>query len=206
MEEAMAQWWWKADYLETCNCAYGCPCNMTMLPTDGTCQAINFWGIREGAAGNVRLDGLCIGLFSRWPNPIHKGNGHGVLFVDDRADASQRDALAKIGTGQSGSGGPFEIFASTYTERPTVMFGPIRVEGAGASRTLRFGTVARADFGPLLSDMDRKPANARMVLPDGFIFKDAAIVNSELCEVKIGPLNFRHANTNAFISDVTYNL
>lgn len=201
----MAQWWWKADYFETCNCAYGCPCNMTMLPTDGTCQAINAWRIREGAAGNVRLDGLCMGLFSRWPNPIHKGNGKGVLFVDERADAGQRDALAKIGTGQSGAGGPFEIFNSTYTERANVMFGPIHVEGSGERRKLRFGTVARADFGPILSDMDGKPANARMVLPDGFIFKDAAIVNSELCDVKAGGLNFHHTNTNGFISDVAYN-
>jgi hypothetical protein len=44
-----------------------------------------------------------------------------------------------------------------------------------------------------------------MVLPDGFIFKDAAIVNSELCDVKTGGLNFHHANTNGFLSDVTYN-
>ena len=202
----MAQWWWKADYFETCNCAYGCPCNMTMLPTDGTCQAINAWRIREGAAGNVRLDGLCLGLFSRWPNPIHKGNGTGVFFVDDRAEAAQRDALAKIGTGQSGPGGPFEIFNSTYKARASVMFGPIQLEESGARHKLRFGTVARADFGPILSDMDGKPANARMVLPDGFIFKDAAIVNSELCEVKGGGLDFHHANTNGFISDVAYNV
>jgi hypothetical protein len=145
-------------------------------------------------------------LFSRWPNPIHKGNGKGVLFVDDRADAAQRDGLAKIGTGQSGPGGPFEIFNSTYTQRASVMFGPIQLEGSGDSCKLRFGTAARADFGPILSDMDGKPANARMVLPEGFIFKDAKIVNSELCEVKAGELNFRHTNTNGFLSDVAYNV
>ena len=202
----MAEWWWKADYFETCNCAYGCPCNMSMLPTDGTCQAINAWRIREGAVGKIRLDGLCVGLFSRWPNPIHKGNGTGVFFIDERADPTQREALGKIGTGQSGPGGPFEIFNSTYTVAPTVMFGPIQLEGSGASHKWRFGTVARAYFGPILSDMDGKPANARMVLPDGFIFKDAAIVNSELCEVKAGPLSFHHENTNGFISDVAYNV
>lgn len=84
----MAQWWWKADYFETCNCAYGCPCNLTMIPTDGTCQAINFWRIREGRSGETRLDGLSIGLFSKWPNPIHKGNGKAVLFIDERANAA----------------------------------------------------------------------------------------------------------------------
>ena len=45
----MSKWWWKADYIETCNCAHGCSCNLTMIPTDGTCQAIDAWKIREGA-------------------------------------------------------------------------------------------------------------------------------------------------------------
>src|SRR5262245_57660485 len=155
----MAQWWWKADYFETCNCDYGCPCNLTMLPTDGTCQAINAWRIREGAAGTVRLDGLCLGLFSRWPNPIHKGNGTGVLFVDERGNTAQREALAKIGTWLSGAGGPFEIFNSTYTQRASVMYGPISVEGSGQSSRLTFGAVAHVDFGPIRSDMDGKAAN-----------------------------------------------
>jgi hypothetical protein len=202
----MAQWWWKSDYFETCNCNYGCPCNLTMLPTDGTCQAINAWRIREGAAGGVRLDGLCVGLFSRWPNPIHKGNGTGILFVDERASPAQRDALASIGTGQSGPGGPFEIFNSTYTQRASVMYGPIQMQGSGDGSKLRFGTVAHVVFGPINSDMDGKPANAHLVLPDGFIFKDAQILNSKLCEVKAGALDFRHANTNGFVSDVAYNV
>jgi hypothetical protein len=177
-----------------------------MLPSDGTCQAINAWRIVDGAFGDVPLKGLCLGLFSRWPNPIHKGNGTGVLFVDDQATPAQRDALSRIGTGVSGPGGPFEVFNSTYTQRATVMFGTIQHEGSGASQRLRFGTVAKVDFGPIRSDMDGQPANARLVLPDGFIFKDAQILNSETCEVNVGALNFRHANTNAFISHVTYNV
>lgn len=201
----MAQWWWKADYLETCNCEYGCPCNLTMLPTDGTCQAINAWRLREGAFGDVRLDGLCLGLFSRWPNPIHKGNGRGVLFVDERGNAAQRDALTKIGTGLAGPGGPFEIFNSTYVERASVLVGPIQFEASSKSSKMRFGAVAKADFGPIRSDMDGKPANARLVLPDGFIFRDAEILNTDLCEVNVGALNFHHAGTNGFVSNVTYN-
>jgi len=44
----MSKWWWKADYIETCNCAHGCSCNLTMIPTDGTCQGIEAWKIRGG--------------------------------------------------------------------------------------------------------------------------------------------------------------
>jgi hypothetical protein len=63
----MSKWWWKADYIETCNCTHGCSCNLTMLPTDGTCQGLNCYQIREGAYNGTRLDGLGIALINRWP-------------------------------------------------------------------------------------------------------------------------------------------
>ncbi len=202
----MADWWWKADYFETCNCAYGCPCNLTMIPTDGTCQAIDAWHIKEGAYKDVRLDGLTIGLFVRWPNPIHKGNGKAVVYIDDRANEMQRDALAMIGTGQAGTGGPFEIFASTYSEPAKVVYGPIHVERKGKEATLRFGDIARADFEPIRSDMNNSISDAHMILPNGFIWKDGEIVNTKVCEVKVGGLNFRHKNSSAFLSKVEYNI
>ena len=57
-------WWWRADYIESCNCAYGCPCNTSMLPThdggpahhpvgpeDGSGLAVD----RQAPAGVIRL-------------------------------------------------------------------------------------------------------------------------------------------------------
>lgn len=202
----MAEWYWKADYFETCNCAYGCPCNLTMIPTDGTCQAIDAWRIKEGAYGSVRLDGLEIALLVRWPNPIHHGNGKAVIYIDERADQSQREALAKIGTGQAGPGGPFEIFSTTYSEPAKVVYGPIQISRNGKSATLRLGDAASADIEPIISDMDKSEANARMVLPGGFIWKDSEIVNTKLCEVNVEGLSFRHENSNAFLSEVEYNV
>jgi len=55
----------------------------------------------------------------RWPNPIHRGNGRCVIFIDERADKAQRAALSEIVSGKAGPGGPFEIFVSTYSEPPT---------------------------------------------------------------------------------------
>ena len=201
----MAEWWWKADYLETCNCDYGCPCNTTAIPTDGTCQAINAWDIREGAFGDVRFDGLRVALCSRWPNPIHEGNGRGVLYVDERADEQQRAALAKIGRGEAGPGGPFEIFNSTYVDPPAVIHGPVEFERNGKQASVKLGDAGRANLGPIRSKMDGSEAIARLVIPGGFIFEDAEIVNTELCEVKADGLDFRHENTNGFLSEVAYN-
>lgn len=202
----MADWWWKADYIETCNCSYGCPCNLTMIPTDGTCQAIDAWQIKEGAFGGVQLDGLAIALLVRWPNPIHHGNGTAVVYIDERADQSQREALAKIGTGQAGPGGPFEIFSTTYSEPAKVVYGPIQWSRNGKRATLRLGDIASADIEPIISDMDNTEANARMVLPDGFIWKDSEIVNTKVCDVNIDGLSFQHENSNAFLSEVEYNV
>lgn len=202
----MADWSWKADYLETCNCAYGCSCNLTMIPTDGTCQAIDTWWIREGSYGEVKLDGLGLALIVRWPNPIHHGNGNAVVYIDERADESQRDALAKIGTGQAGPGGPFEIFSTTYSEPARVVYGPFQITRDGKRATLRLGDIASVDIEPVISDMDNSEANARMILPDGFIWKDSEIVNTKICEVNAQGLSFRHENSSAFLSEVEYNI
>ena len=87
-DTTMAKWWWKADYVETCNCAHGCPCNFTQIPTDGTCKSMVAWDIHEGECDGVRLDGLRLGLVAAWPNAIHKGNGRCLIYIDERADAS----------------------------------------------------------------------------------------------------------------------
>ena len=202
----MAEWWWKADYFETCNCDYGCPCNMTSIPTDGTCQAINAWDIREGAYGDVRLDGLRLALVSRWPNPIHEGNGRGFVFVDDRADDSQREALAKIGRGEAGDGGPFAIFKSTYAEPAVVLSGPIELTRNGKEASIQLGDAARAEWEPIRSQMDGSEADVYLVIPGGFIFANGEIVNSKICEVNVDGLSFRHENSSGFLDRVEYNV
>ncbi|NIP32076.1 MAG: DUF1326 domain-containing protein, partial [Candidatus Dadabacteria bacterium] len=114
-----------------------------------------------------------IALLVRWPNPIHHGNGIALVYIDERADESQRDALAKIGTGQAGPGGPFEIFSTTYSEPAKVVYGPFLLSRDGKNVNLKLGDIASADIEPILSDMDNSEANARMVLPEGFIWKDS---------------------------------
>lgn len=202
----MSDWWWKADYIETCNCAYGCPCNLSMIPTDGTCQSVCFWKINEGLYGDVKLDGLGIALLVRWPNPIHHGNGNAIVYIDERANDSQREALAKIGTGQAGPGGPFEIFSTTYSEPANVVYGPFQISRDGKNVTLRLGDVASANIEPIFSDMDNSEANARMILPGGFIWEDSEIVNTKICEVNAQGLSFKHENSSAFLSEVKYNI
>jgi hypothetical protein len=201
----MKKWWWKASYIETCNCAHGCACNLTMIPTDNTCQAIDAWQISEGEYDGTKLNGTGLALILRWPNPIHEGNGRAVVFIDERAAEKQRAALAEIGTGQAGPGGPFEVFATTYAEPPEVRFGPFEFERDGKRGHLRLGEVARAEIGPVHSAMDNAEADAHMLLPSGFIWQDGVIVNTDSCVVKVPGLEFSHRDSSAFFSEVEYN-
>jgi hypothetical protein len=177
-----------------------------MLPSDGTCRAITAWSIREGAFGDVRLDGLHLGMIISWPGAIHHGGGHAIVCVDERGDARQRDALARIGRGEAGEGGPFAIFAGTFAEPARVAFVPFVFEHDEWTGRLRLGDLAEAEIGPLRSDMDGSHADAHIVLPSGFIFRDARMRNAIRCEARaLGPA-FSHEGSNAFFSDVAYNV
>jgi hypothetical protein len=99
---AEVKWAFTADYVETCNCDYGCPCNFTGFPTDNKCEALVGYHIRQGHYGAVALDGLDCVYAAAWPNAIHEGNGTAMLFITEKASLAQRDALQAILTGQAG--------------------------------------------------------------------------------------------------------
>jgi hypothetical protein len=93
------EWRVKAVHLGNCNCAHGCPCKFTALPTHGYCRSVIGYKIEEGYFDTIRLDGLCAALITSWPGAIHEGNGTMQVIIDERADERQRDALLTILTG-----------------------------------------------------------------------------------------------------------
>jgi hypothetical protein len=129
-----------------------------------------------------------------------------VVFIDEGASLAQREALARIGTGQAGEGGPFAIFATTLVEPARVVYGPLSFERDGRRANVRFGGLAEAHVGPILNDMDGSEADAHLVLPNGFIFRDAELLNSVRCNVHAPGLSFSHEGSHALFSDVAYNV
>ena len=63
--ETKVKWAMEADYLQACNCDYGCPCEFEAPPTQGHCEGIGAWRINKGNYGDVSLDGLGIGFSLR---------------------------------------------------------------------------------------------------------------------------------------------
>ena len=119
------KWSIEADFLQGCNCDYGCPCEFEAPPTMGYCEGLGAWKITKGRYGNVSLNGLGLGFSAKWPKAIHQGNGTAVIFIDEKAKPEQREALWQIASGQAG-GMPFEIIATTFSKVYDPQFVPFK--------------------------------------------------------------------------------
>ena len=94
------QWLFIADYIETCNCDYGCPSNFNGFPTYGSCHTLLSLHIRSGSYSDARLDGLDFIIAQSWPKAIHEGNGTTQLSITNKANEKQRQALINIYSGK----------------------------------------------------------------------------------------------------------
>lgn len=140
-----------------------------------------------------------------WPNAIHEGNGHAVVFVDERANEQQRAGLAAIGRGEAGAGGPFEVFATTYTEPAEVVDGPIVVTRNELDTRIELGEVGEVRFEPLRNVMDDAPALVRWVKSTGFLWRDGLIVKTKRAEARADKVAFTYEDTWGTYSPVAYN-
>src|SRR4051794_28094521 len=118
---AATKWNLEADYLQACNCDYGCPCEFEAPPTMGFCQAMGAYRINRGAYGPVDLSGLGIAFVVDFPAAMHKGNGTTGWIVDERATSEQRKALAAILSGDAG-GMPFEILKMLFSRTMEIQY------------------------------------------------------------------------------------
>src|SRR5438128_2232729 len=139
----MKKWFFDADYLQACNCDYGCPCEFSAPPTPGFCHGVGVWKIDKGKYGDLSLDGTGLAFAAKWPGAIHEGNGTVCLFVDERASQEQREALLEIGSGKAG-GLPFEILATTFSTLLDPQFVPFNVTINGLESSARLGENIRA--------------------------------------------------------------
>lgn len=113
-------WQISGDYFENCNCDVICPCVASPLgplaaqPTQGACEAPLAFHVDSGSYGDVTLDELNAVVVLRTPGPMADGNGTVALYVDERADERQREALTAIFSGQAG--GPMGALAPLVSE------------------------------------------------------------------------------------------
>ena len=196
-------WAMEADYLQACNCDYGCPCEFEAPPTKGFCEGVGAWRITKGNYGSVRLDGLGFGFAARWPGALHQGNGTAALFFDERADAKQREALLQIASGKAG-GMPFEIIAATLTKVLEPQFVPLAFDIKGRESSASMGKAVTMSFEPIKNPVTGQPEGLRVEHETGFLFKSADCVSAKAWKAAVGELNFSGSGQAGFVARVKY--
>ena len=100
-------WRLAGDWFDICSCNIPCPCEFAQAPTNNTCLGMLVWHVREGHFGDVRLDGFNLLAIGGFEGNIWAGAKTRLgLFIDERADERQRQALQSIFGGQAGGWPP----------------------------------------------------------------------------------------------------
>jgi hypothetical protein len=175
----MTPWEIRGTELINCNCSYACPCQFDALPTRGFCEAMGAIAIEEGHHGEVRLDGLKIGVVFQWPGPIHEGGGKCQPIVEAKATPEQREALLKIMSGQDTD--PFATMFAVFATTVDKVYDPVFTDFQyDVDVDARRGEVKVAGVFDLHAEPIRNPVTGdehrvRIDLPHGFEYELAEI-------------------------------
>jgi hypothetical protein len=199
-------WHLKADYVETCNCDYGCPCNFDSFPTYGFCRALVLYHIREGNYGDIILDSLdVVGAYS-WPKAIHERNGTIQLYITQNAlaDNNVRDALVDVFSGKAKGEGPFALFAGTFKYFLEPQFVDINVKIDGKKSSFSVSGIMDVQVESFINPVTGEEQDTRIQLPKGFIWKLAEAAKTKIMRITTPCLNLDDSGKNAFYSVVEY--
>jgi hypothetical protein len=169
---AYVEWEVKAREFANCNCNYGCPCQFNALPTHGHCRAVVGYAIDEGHFGNTRLDGLCAVYVAKWPGAVHQGNGELQIIIDERANATQREALRKILYGEETDPATtvWNVFMSMITTVHDPLYADIQfdVDIEARQADLKVPHLVDMTGEPIRNPVTGAEHRARIELPNGF--------------------------------------
>jgi hypothetical protein len=139
-----SKWNLTGTYFEACNCNVGCPCVFTSDPTDGNCTVLLAWHIEKGKHGDLSLDGMNTALAVYSPGNMLKTKWDVSLYIDEKANPTQRDALTKIFGGQAG-GEPAAIgplVGKVLGVKPV----SITYQAKGKERSMRIPNIAEMEI------------------------------------------------------------
>jgi hypothetical protein len=122
VNEDSPDWRLEGDYFDGCNCKSICPCIFALDPTEGDCKGLAAWHIEKGHFTNwinsdrnsntrnnsINLANLNVVISVQAPGNMLTGSKWKIaLYLDEKANNDQKEALTKIFTGQVGG----EFFA-----------------------------------------------------------------------------------------------
>jgi hypothetical protein len=173
----------RAQSVEACSCAHGCNCQFGGTPNEGKCEFIIGYVVDEGRYGNVDLKGFRSVVAAKYPNAIHEGHGHVVLFVDQRASKEQVDAFATILSGQAG-GMPWEALAGTIEKFEGPIAATIDIGVAGQKAHVSVPGEIELETTPLRDPVSGAEKEVHIIYPKGgFFWNDGNVVTTKTMRV-----------------------
>jgi len=194
-------WRIKAKYYEACNCAVGCPCNMSGFPTHGFCEGTVGFEILEGERDGQDLTGAKVVAAVKWPGAIHEGNGNMAVFID--APENLRESVVAILTAED-PGLPWEILAATISEIHGPFFESIEISDNDTDSRVSVDGKLNLQMQSFTNPVSGEKHEAHMVLPGGFIFQDGKICTTSANMVDADGVEYDHAGNNAYYSTVEW--
>lgn len=168
---ARADWRLEGEWIKSCTCAWGCPCDFNAPPTHGECKGFLGMRIGKGHFEQIRLDGLSFFVTVRFPGPLHEGNGEAQPIVDQSATPEQRDALFQIMSGKhSAEGTLFHIFSLIVTKMHNPIFAPVEFSFDQDARTARvlIPDALESSTEPIKNPVTGLPHRIQVMMPEGF--------------------------------------
>ena len=133
-------WSMVGQYFEACNCNVACPCVFLSDPTEGFCTVMLAYHIERGNSGTHSLDGMNFALAVFCRGNMLSNKWEAAVYLDRRANESQRKALETIVSGQAG--GVFAALAPFITKVHGVRSVPIEFHVDGAVRSMKIPDIA----------------------------------------------------------------
>ena len=195
----------RAQSVEACNCALGCNCYFGGTPNEGICEFIIGYDIQEGRLGDVDLRGVRAVVAAKYPNAIHEGRGHVVLFVDQGASPEQVSALVTILSGQAG-GMPWEAIAATIEKFEGPILRPIEIGTDGQRGHVRIAGAVELETTPIRNPLaGGEEIEVHMVYPrGGILWNDGNIVTTSTMRVTHDSLRMQWPGKFSVIAEVSW--
>jgi hypothetical protein len=159
------------------------------------------WHIGHGQFGEINLDGFNTALAAYSPGHRLETKWKVALYVDERANQGQRDALTQIFSGQAG--GHLAGLAPLIGEVMGVKTAAIGYRAEGKRRSMRLGDFADAEIEglPGQDGADVTIANHPFPAVPGF---PAVVAKSKQMRLSDYGLKWEVSNKNGFFSPFAY--
>ncbi len=194
-------WNLSGQYFESCNCETACPCVFLSKPTTGECEVLIAWHIEKGSFEGMSLDGLNVALAVHSPGHMAEVKWKAAVYLDDKANDRQREALKQIFGGHAG--GHPAILASHVAEIVGLASAPMEFTIDGKQRRLRIGSFAEVAIEAIEGQggQDVTITNHPLCIAPG---ESAVAARSSKLSYKDLGFNWEFSNKNGFYSAFSY--